>query len=497
LLDELISLIDSAAIYRANHEAEINIMRIELEEADDASQEFDACMALASAYDNYSADSCLSYYIRAKHVAEAKLADAERSQIALFGQASILTRIGHFTEAYILLSSVDSTKLDKPQLCSYYYRQLDLYHGLYVVLDDEAAFRPGFVAKYNYYRDAVMSLYGEDSPENYREAEKKYARRGDFEKALRFNDLRYESFPESPVKGKASVLYDRYSIYNLYMGRPLQDHIELLLESAILDLRTANQNIASLRKLESWLLSINYLKEAKSVSDYYYDTMRRFGSRTRMLDGMGLAMDINDEYSTMLIKSRRDVQYALMCIIFLLLILLFIFYMEMRSRQKIKLLNKNLYRSGLISKGYVLGFFQLYSSYLSRLLALRSKINTNLRKGNTAFVRDLTDPSKDFINDELKTMYSNFDKAFLDIFPDYVEKFNALLKPEYRFQVKASELLNMDMRIFAIIKLGITDSQTISDLLHCSIKTVYNKRSGINARLAVDRDDFMDKLAEI
>ena len=150
-----------------------------------------------------------------------------------------------------------------------------------------------------------------------------------------------------------------------------------------------------------------------------------------------------------------------------------------------------------MANSYMLGFFQLYSSYISRLLAMRSKINTNVRKGNTKYVLNLTDPSKDVTSEELRQMSQNFDKAFLDIFPNYVQDFNSMLKPESVIILKPGELLNTELRIFAVIKLGITDSSKISELLHCSIKTVYNKRSEINSKLAVPRDVFVKKLAEM
>lgn len=82
-------------------------------------------------------------------------------------------------------------------------------------------------------------------------------------------------------------------------------------------------------------------------------------------------------------------------------------------------------------------------------------------------------------------------------FPTFVEDFNSLLKPECHIVLKDSEKLNTELRIFAMIKLGVTESARISELLHYSIKTVYNKRSGINPKLAIPKEKFEKMLKEL
>ena len=162
-----------------------------------------------------------------------------------------------------------------------------------------------------------------------------------------------------------------------------------------------------------------------------------------------------------------------------------------------EILNDRLKTSNLASRRYVLAFFQLYSDYIERLLMFRAKINTSTRRGNTNYVLELTNPDKNVNEEELKLLYKNFDAAFLGIFPDYVAGFNELLKPEYRYETLAPDELNMELRIFALIKMGEKDSNTISKLLHCSIKTVYNKRSDIKKKLIGPSSEFEKKLAQL
>ena len=85
----------------------------------------------------------------------------------------------------------------------------------------------------------------------------------------------------------------------------------------------------------------------------------------------------------------------------------------------------------------------------------------------------------------------------MDIFPDYIETVNNCLKPDEKIIPKKTEILNNELRILALIKLGIEDYTEIADLMHCSVKTVYNLRSVFKARLSIPEEEFMKILSEL
>ena len=497
LVEKLLSSIDSAQFYRAAKEAALEEQKGKLAAMDSSSSEwFEMCLEIAEGYSNYIADSSLVYSNRAITRAQA-LNQKERYLDATMSKLRVLNKTGYFVESGMILGSIKPTDFPEQELSRYYAVYTDYYHSLYNSTPRESEYRSQFTAKYNSYRDTLLTLISPDSETYLREHEKIAAREGRTDEALSINDLRMERVNKNNSALLALILYDRHSIYRYYMKRPVKDHVEYILESAILDIESAKQNIASLRFVEAYLISEGDISSAKIVSDYYYSALLRFGSKTRLLDALDISMRINDEYSRMLARQKRMIQAGLVGIVILMAFILLILRQVLSSRHHIRALNQKLERSSKTALSYVLGFFDLYSSYLSRLLSLRSKINVNARRGNYDYILALTDPSKDITGEELKGMYSYFDKAFLDIFPNYVEEFNSLLKPECRITPKSSELLNQDLRIFAIIKLGITDSARISEMLHCSIKTVYNKRSELNSKLAIEREVFMKKLMEI
>ncbi|MBO4475413.1 MAG: hypothetical protein J5737_01640 [Bacteroidales bacterium] len=496
MVSDLLSKIDSSGFYIARREARLAEKRSALAWIPSGSRElYDAYINLAEDYSKFISDSAIVYCDKAARAA-LDFGDEQLYYKALLLKAGRLFNTGYSVAGLSILDSIPRERLDQDNLVRYLNNLKGLYHSTYLDLASKPELRSQFVTLYEHYRDTVLSLIPPDSFLSLRENERICAREGDFEKALEYNGKRLSTLSPGSAN-RAGVLYDRYIIYHHYMGNPVGDHIELLLESSIYDVVTANQDIASLKYVEDYLKSIGAVENAKKISDYYYETIVRHGSRSRLLSVTSLSMDINDQYSSRLARQNREIKFGLLLIVLLSVMLTGILIQQLRSRNKILRLNKDLERSGKTANRYVLGFFQLYSSYITRLLALRAKINTNTRKGNTKYVLDLTDPSKDITNDELKQMYHNFDSAFLDIFPNFVQDFNSLLRPECRIELKPTELLNMDLRIFAIIKLGITDSAKISELLHCSIKTVYNKRSGINSKLLVPKDSFAEELAKL
>ncbi|MBO7071895.1 MAG: hypothetical protein J6W09_11470 [Bacteroidales bacterium] len=497
LVNRLLAAIDSADYYYGLKEAELERQKQQLAALDESSREWIIlCESIASNYVNFIADSCIAYCNKAISRAQA-LNEPYLYRDALLTKVRILNRTGYFVESSLILGTIKPSDFREDELWRYYSHYSDYYHSLYISIPRTSEYRSKFTACYNSYRDTLLSLLSPDNEIYLREREKIDAREGRIEDALKWNDMRLERRKNEDPKNLAGILYDRHAIYRYYMKRPTSDHVEYLLESAILDVVNANQNIASLRHVEDYLISEGDVSSAKTISDFYYSALLRYGSRTRLLDALDIGMRINNEYSRMLTRQKRVIQASLVGIIVLLAFILLILKQVLSSRHHIRALNQKLEQSSKTALSYVLGFFNLYSSYLTRLLSLRSKINVNVRRGNYDYVLSLTDPSNDITGEELKSMHSYFDKAFLDIFPNFVDEFNALLKPECRITPKPTELLNQDLRIFAIIKLGISDSQKISELLHCSIKMVYNKRSEMNSKLAVDKDDFMKKLMEI
>ncbi|MCD8031831.1 MAG: DUF6377 domain-containing protein [Bacteroides sp.] len=133
------------------------------------------------------------------------------------------------------------------------------------------------------------------------------------------------------------------------------------------------------------------------------------------------------------------------------------------------------------------------TDYIGKLNHLKSTIHRKVKAGQVGDILKITSSPED-ASREAKELYSNFDKTFLAIYPDFVQEVNHLLQEEKRYPVKTDKTLNHELRVFALVKLGITDSQQIATFLNYSLRTVYNYRSKVKSKAIRPEEDFEEKI---
>ena len=324
--------------------------------------------------------------------------------------------------------------------------------------------------KYRSYMDSVILYAPGDSEFGLRSREKKALILNDYDYAMQCNRKRMELAPEGSI-AESFVFYERNLIYDK-MGGNEEECLYCLLRAAIIDLENSNQDVAAFTKISYMLRNSVDAGILDKFSEYSYSSMIKFRSRTRRILGMDVIVETDRLLRQQILEQKRQLTLGLALLSVLAVLLVGALCYMVALIRKGRVLTRRLERSNRISNGYIASFFQLYSSYIDRLLAFRGRINTSLRRGNTNYVIELTNPSRDITNDELRHMYDSFDSAFLDIFPTFVKDFNSLLKPEFHIVLKENEKLNTELRIFAMIKLGVTESAKISELLHYSINCI-------------------------
>ena len=495
LIRELLVKLDSTDVYAANKERALEDAKSRLSGLSDV-EYYKLCYDIAKSYSKYKLDSSLVYIDKAIETARKAGRDSLMFE-AEFKKAGILYSSGFNTEALETLHTIPGSKMKGGLLVSYYNAWTELYHSLYNGSHEPAAYRKKYRACYNEYRDSLLSVLDTANVLYLRNMERKEARAGNYAEARRYNAIRMSMIGDTKSPDYATCLYDRFMIAYFYERKLTGEAIDNLFEAAIIEVGDCNYDIASLLRVEAYLIDINEVSAAKKVSDYYYASLHTLGSRQRIIDGGEQAIRINDRNSRLLQKKNSDFKAALVFISLLFVALLLTLFVINNSRIKITRLKDNLERSGRISKGYVGVVFQLYSSYIKRLDVFRTKVHSTLKKGRLEQALELTSPSGDIALEERRELFRNFDSAFVDIFPDFMETVNSCLKPEDRIVPKKTEILNNELRMLALMKLGIKDSTEIADLLHCSVKTVYNLRSMIKARLAIPEEDFNKVISEL
>lgn len=158
--------------------------------------------------------------------------------------------------------------------------------------------------------------------------------------------------------------------------------------------------------------------------------------------------------------------------------------------------NQSLRDSNRIRSAYVTQYMKECSDAIEKLGIYHQKLLKTAMQSNYQKLLEAI-KSREFVDDSLKSFYQHFDDTFLSLFPQFVEDFNKLLKPDQQFELPQNARLSTELRIFALIRLGITDSEDIAHFLRLSTKTVYNYRATVRNRALASRDLLEEHVMQI
>ncbi|MCR5453473.1 MAG: DUF6377 domain-containing protein [Bacteroidales bacterium] len=315
--------------------------------------------------------------------------------------------------------------------------------------------------------------------------------------------------------------------------------------SAINDLRCCVMNQASLWTLARILSDEGDLQRAYKYVECSWKCVEMFNANLRNWQVSPVLKKINDNYKAQLTQKNSVLMWfvALISVLTLILLVLYIYAMRKRrqlaamrnelkdTNEELALLNlqlshkntelsdantclnntntllnesnrqlslsiSHLNDSNRIKDEYIGKFLSICSEYIEKLDSYRIKINRKLKAGQYADLLRITG-SQQLREDELKELLENFDSVFLRLFPTFVDDFNMLLKPQERVSLPEKGKLNTDLRIFALIRLGIDESSKIAEFLHYSPNSIYAYRARIKNKAISDRNEFEKLVKEI
>lgn len=159
-------------------------------------------------------------------------------------------------------------------------------------------------------------------------------------------------------------------------------------------------------------------------------------------------------------------------------------------------MNEQLSDANAVKVQYIARFFDLCSMYIDKMDDYRKSLK---KLAQDRKFDELTKhlKSTSMLEEEQEELYKNFDAIFLNLYPTFVEEFNSLLTEDERIVLKQEDLLNKELRIYALLRLGISDSVKIASFLRCSLSTVYNYRTKVRNKAAISREDFEKRVMKI
>ena len=472
-------------------------------------------------YKAYSSDSAL-HYLNENMLLARQLNDKERELKIQLELSYLLSSIGMYMEAADILNLIDRQTLPSSLLGYYYTCYEHVYFEAGAAQPRYKMFASRYAKLSHAYRDSMQVTLDPSSATYLWLRETQLREAGKYDEALEFSDRRLaEASFGTPQY--ALVAYQRFRLFES-MGKK-DEHLYYLVLSAISDVRSAIKEQSSLMVLAQELNRKGDLKRAYDYINFSWEISQFYKTRLRSWMNITPLSMINGNYQDIIKQQNRELLIYITCVALLALLLviaLIYIYRQMKAlsiaKKGLQEVNERLFslneeleevnchlrstnlelsESNLIKEAYIARFFKLCSVYVDRLQAYRKLVNKKLQRGQVAELLKMTHLSNDIVTVEVQELYANFDSAFLHLFPNFVESLNALLLPEEQIVLKPDELLNTELRIFALIRLGIKDSSQIAELLHYSVNTIYNYRSRVKTKARVSRDDFEDLVAKI
>ena len=419
---------------------------------------------------------------------------------AMLDKALLLTNAGFYLEASQVFDALDTLSLDKKQMiCWYNVRQKFLRdYQEYVRSSD---FTVADADKIKFYQDKVLSSTDPSSPMNRHMRILRMLEERDYEKAYEENLKFIRTLDPSEHDYAVQTYWQGYICENLDRE---QENIFWWVLSAISDVKGAVKDNASLCSIATKLTApedteraFKYIRLSLDDAVYYNAKLRK----VQIASTMPWIQSAYTEGKEMQNRERNRFLIFTLAAAVLLAIVSFLsvsFYMKGRKSAKeirkktqqlaeynlsieaaeenLRKTNFDLIEANAAKEEYLGLFLSMCSGYLD-------KLKKHL--------------SREQYEAELKNFYKTFDTSFLSLYPSFVEDLNSLLKPEGRIALKENELLNTELRIFALIKLGITQSSHIASLLRYSVNTIYNYRAQVKNAALEDRGNFEEMVKKI
>ena len=478
-----------------------------------ADQMYDLNLRLYDEYVAFRFDSAF-YYVEKNVERLRHTEDHDRFAASAIRMAHILSVTGLFDRARRLLDEIDPEKLGDEQRVAYYNQQseLNLYRS------EMAQYTPYFndyIQKAQYYRQLIIQTAPKDSYDYIFSLATYTCETGNPDKAIQMMEAWLPKLDVS-TRDYSIVTSTLAYFYQCKNDKERQEYYLLL--SAISDEQGAIRENNSLRTLAEILMARG---ENDIAYRYLYQSIteaRFYGSRLRMMQVGRMAPLIMNLYDKERAQTQRNTYIYLGIISFISLILLGIMAYTLvllrkkkaASRQieamnktltahneQIQAVNSQMKEANRIKDEYIGRFLEL-SSNLIKQGEERSKQLNRLARDRKLEELYAELKSSQTINSGIRMFHQNFDEAFLNIYPAFISEVNKLLTPDNAFFISEgdSKRLTTELRILALIRLGISDNQEIADILRSSITTIYTYRSKLKSR-SVNKDTFEDDVRKI
>lgn len=506
MMAKLKAEINKKGTYDKQKEATISRLKASLKTipAENKAAQFEWCNRIYEEYKSYQYDSAFVYVDRMQALSE-QMQDKGKIYSSKIKTAFILLSSGMFKETFDNLEGIDVKFLTDSAKLDYY---LIMMRGNYDLANynNDNHYSPNYNVLGNKYIALAIAASKPNSFNRlYLEGYKNLRNNNKTQAEAVFNQLLQRKLNRHQYAIVTSTLS------KLYMGNPAQKEkgINLLIEAVIADIQSSTKETVALLWLAENLYKDGDTKNAYELIQQAMADAEFYGARQRQFQISTLLPIIAAQQLTYSEKERtRLLMYfvfiaALAVVIVVFTVLLFKQLKKVQAKEKIiedknaelEAINGKLQEDTRIKEDYIGYFFNAISGYISKLEKLKHSIDTKLSIKKYDDIQITINNIN--IKKERETLFFTFDHVFLKIFPNFITSFNALFNEKDQIWPKDHEVLTTDLRIFALMRLGITDVQAIANILEYSEKTIYVYKMRLKAKALIHGDDFDARIMAI
>jgi cell division protein FtsB len=527
LMNSLLSNMKQAKLYDAE---KIKIIKsLETEVSKTGTKNY---KSLLSTYDRiyeeykiFNYDSAYRYATRLLNVSE-QLNDSLHITDAKLKISFILLSSGLYKETFDSLTSLSKTIIPVSKRADYYTLWARYYYDI-AAYNNDNYHSVDYDKKGSLFLDTALSYYPPASFELIYYSGLRYFKQGKTDSAFYF----FEKIISDPVLTFHQYALTASTLSGIYQQKGNIDKaIDLLIKATIADIKSSTKETVAIFNLAGLLYKKGDLKNASLCIENAIANAEFYGARQRKIQTSSILPLIDGErINSIEAQKALLIKYSIVvtALLILLAMLAYIIFKQVRKlkiakqqisgahtlQQKVNAqleetnkrleetnhrledVNGKLEEANKFKEEYIGYFFNTDSLFYSKLDEIKKTLEqklVNRRYDEIKFFLNKIDGKK-----EKEELLLTFDKIFLKLFPNFVSSINELLYQEYAIQLKEGELLNTDLRIFALIRMGISDTEKIAQILEYSVKTIYSYKTKMKNKSIVPNDKFEEKVMEI
>ncbi|MDQ6764359.1 MAG: DUF6377 domain-containing protein [Bacteroidota bacterium] len=512
-LGKLNEILKEAPRYDRAKEAEIYKLKQSVFKTENADlrRVFQIYNELYEAYKLFQYDSSYTYAKKLEAVSM-QLGSEDLVNFVRIKLGFSLLSSGMYKETLDLLSTINTRGLSNNGKVEYYALMARYYYDL-GDYDNDRYYTPDYNYLAAQYVDSTLALSDNNSYEYLYYDGLKKLKSGNKTGAK----LNFDKLLARPVLTLHQIAVTASTLSDLYIQNGENDKaIPLLIKAVIADVQSSTKETSAAFILSTLLNKKGDIKNASLCINRAFEDAVFYGARQRKVQVSAILPLIEAQRFSVIEAQKASLIWYAALVTFLLLlviILAIIVFKQVKklqatqkalieAHQKTQVINKHLSETNeklndanKIKEEYLGYFFNVNSEFFDKIERFKKLVKEKISDRKIDEIRFLVNNIN--LKREKEDLLKNFDRAFLKLFPTFVEEFNELFKQEDRINLKTGELLNTDLRIFGLARMGIHENEKVAHILQYSVHTINTYKTRIKNKSIVPNEEFEKRIMKI